>query len=169
MNLSCWKLLRIANYSDTSASWSDTATVADIGSPRPNAGEGPGGEGDTSLLIQFQKLSSGSTSRNTCDTIQGYVGPLTPDPSPALGRGEPNSINFFEGRRPSSLYCAILTRFAFSCPGHAARCRSASDQFLQMFRVARALHRENKARFRDTANFPEDRTIKVLTESRQSL
>jgi hypothetical protein len=44
-------LLRIANYSDASASWSDTATVAGIGSPLPNAGEGPGGEGDTSLLI----------------------------------------------------------------------------------------------------------------------
>ena len=96
------------NYSDTSAGWSDTATVADIGSPRPNAGEGPGGEGDTSLLIQFPKLSSGSRSQSRCDNVQAYVGPLTPDPSPALGRGEPNSINFFEGRSPSSLYSVIL-------------------------------------------------------------
>ena len=33
-------LLRIANHSDTSASSSDTAAVADIGCPRANAGEG---------------------------------------------------------------------------------------------------------------------------------
>ena len=45
-------LPRVANYGDTSAGWSDAATVANIGSPRPNAGEGPGGEGDASLLIQ---------------------------------------------------------------------------------------------------------------------
>ena len=32
------ELLRIAHYSDTSASWSDTATVPDLGSPRPNTG-----------------------------------------------------------------------------------------------------------------------------------
>jgi len=103
VSLCAHHLLRIANYSDTSAGWSGTATVADIGSPRPNAGEGLGGEGDTSLLSQFPKLSSGSRSRSTCDSDQGYVGPLTPDPSPALGRGELNSINF-EGRSPLSLY-----------------------------------------------------------------
>jgi len=33
--------------------------IAWIGSPLPNAGEGPGGEGDSSLLTQLSQLSSG--------------------------------------------------------------------------------------------------------------
>jgi len=33
--------------------------LAHIGSPRPNVGEGLGGEGDTSLLNQLPKLGSG--------------------------------------------------------------------------------------------------------------
>jgi hypothetical protein len=120
-------LLRIANYSDTFASWSDTATVTDIGSPRPNAGEGPGGEEDASLLIQFPKLSCGSRPLSTCDDVQGYVGPLTPDPSPALGRGEPNSINFFEARRPSSLYSVILIKIRRNSPNpHSERAPQTS-------------------------------------------
>jgi len=65
--------------------------------------------GDTSLLIAFPKLSSESRSRRTCDTIRGTLAPSPPDPSPALGRGEPNSINS-EGRSPSSLYSVILNK-----------------------------------------------------------
>ena len=37
--------------------------------------------------------------------------PLTPGPSPALGRGEPMSIEFLERHRVSSLYFAILSRW----------------------------------------------------------
>ena len=36
--------------------------------------------------------------------------PLTPGPSPALGRGEPMSIEFLERHRVSSLYFAILSK-----------------------------------------------------------
>ena len=41
-----------------------------------------------------------------------FRGALAPSSLAALGRGEPNSINFFEGRRPSSLYSVILNRYA---------------------------------------------------------
>ena len=63
--------------------------LASIGLPLPDVGEGAVGEGDTTWLNQFVKLGSGWGSRNTCEALQLSVHPLTPSPSPALGRGEP--------------------------------------------------------------------------------
>jgi hypothetical protein len=64
-----------ANYSDTSTSWSGQLQVATISSPRPSAGEGLGGEGDTSLLNQLPKLVSGCESENACENSSWVLAP----------------------------------------------------------------------------------------------
>ena len=98
-------LMRIANYSDTSTSWYDTATVASIGSPRPNVGEGLEVRGiplfcpETRLWMRIS---------DTCERLLLCARPLTPNPSPTLGRGEPTSVEFFERASMSSLYSVIL-------------------------------------------------------------
>ena len=56
-----------ANFGDASTSQSGQQQVANIGSPRPNVGEGLGGEGDTPLLNQLPKLVSGCGSENACE------------------------------------------------------------------------------------------------------
>ncbi len=45
-----------------------------------------------------------------CLRVSVVACPLTPSPSPALGRGEPKSIEFLEKQRVSSLYSAILNK-----------------------------------------------------------
>jgi len=100
-------LLSLTNHSDTCALLSDGARGGRIGSPRPNAGEGPGGEGDLSLLNQLPKPGSGSASQNTRENTQ-LRWPPHPYLSPTLGRGGPNSLWVLQSRRPSSLYFVIL-------------------------------------------------------------
>jgi hypothetical protein len=67
----------------------------DLGSPRPNEGEGLGGargEGGDACRIEFQeRLKKGSRCGKTNARCGSTAIPLTPQPLSPLGRGEPQS------------------------------------------------------------------------------
>jgi hypothetical protein len=85
----------------------------DFGSPLPNAGEGVGGEG----WVRGIPMACVGTRNPALDVHWGALQfnqpcarPLTPGPSPALGRGELKSIVFPGGTENSSPYSEILAR-----------------------------------------------------------
>jgi len=80
-------LLRTTEYSDDSLRASKT--LIEFGSPRPNAGEGLGVRGASTRLDVVASLPRPSSRAGFRELIQQRSIPLTPGPSPALGRGEP--------------------------------------------------------------------------------
>ncbi len=78
-----------------------------FGSPRPSAGEGLGVRGNPIEWISTRNLAL-DEGLEPCGINQPCARPLSPGPSPALGRGEPKSIEFLDRQRVSSLYYAIL-------------------------------------------------------------
>jgi len=75
---------------------SDIRTVARIGSPRPNAGEGPGGEGDLCRLKAALRPRAGTRFLNQSESMQSMPAPSPLTPLPRWGEGHRSLSTFWK-------------------------------------------------------------------------
>src|SRR5688500_16518172 len=124
-------LMEIADHSDSLSAYDRGVSSTHTRLPSPQRGRGVGGEGESRGGSQFQRILShrnlGSPSTGNAHSV---LRPLTPSPSPALGRGGPTfSEVLVRGLQSSLRLCVSAVAFALllTAVGLAARPKTSGE------------------------------------------
>jgi hypothetical protein len=78
-----------------------------IGSPLPNAGEGFGGEGDSTQMNQFPETIAGRGSQGRCGHFNCAFAPSPLAPLPRWGEGDRILLPFQRKQNLVTIFCSL--------------------------------------------------------------